>query len=606
MSWWRGSIQGLAPIESRIDLQLLQDSWRTTPGSILPQIPALLLLAWMVRDSPLPHWQWVTPAVGLLIVWATVGVMTRRFQRFGIAASGYRTWRAALVGWHLLQSLLWGLMGLALLSAATPNWKMSLVAAVLVYGYTLMLVLVHDWIVGFMGSFPLLLLISARLLFDQENSSTYLAVVLVLSMITCMFISSGISRRLREGALLRHENAALVLQLRHEINQVTLAKAVAEGADRQKSEFFAAASHDLRQPLHVMMLLTNALTPWVPKSEGQDLLSKISTSLRSLSTLFERMFDVASIDAERVEHQPQALALSALYRRLDHEFAVLCSNKGLNWQVDATDAWVQADPHITERILRNLLNNAVRYTHRGTVRLRARVRGRWVICQVWDSGVGVAREHRERIFDDYFQAHTTARRSGEGLGLGLAVVRRLARLGRVQVTVRSRLGRGSCFSLRLPLRDAVVATTPPGSTREDSRPGKLHDPIRRGVVVVIDDEPQVLESMALVLGQNGWQAATGHTPDIAVEAVASLQTRGEMTLGDLPVAVISDYRLGLTITGLEAIAQLRYEFGEDLPAFLLTADATADLGSRAASEDITLLRKPLNPSELIRILEDAA
>ncbi|RZL00143.1 MAG: response regulator [Rubrivivax sp.] len=604
MSWWRGSIKGLAPIESRIDLQLLQDSWRITPSSVLSQIPALLLLIWMVKDSPLPRWHWAAPAVGLMLVWAVVGLMTQRFQRFGIAASGYRTWRAALVGWHLLQSIFWGLMGVALLSVATSSWKMSLVAAVVVYGYTLMLVLVHDWIVGFFGSFPLLMLVSLRLLVDQEDSSVYLAVVLMLSMITCMFISSGISRRLREGALLRHENAALVLQLRHEINQVTLAKALAEGADRQKGEFFAAASHDLRQPLHVMMLLTSALTPWVPQAEGQDLLSKISTSLKSLSTLFERMFDVASIDAERVEHQPQALALSTLYRRLDHEFAVLCTNKGLSWQVDATDAWVQADPHLTERILRNLLNNAVRYTPQGHVRLRARVRGRWVVCQVWDSGVGVAREHRERIFDDYFQAHNTSRRSGEGLGLGLAVVRRLARLGRVQVTVRSRLGRGSCFSLRLPLREAIVTPQPPALPNGADH-AERKDPRQRGVVVVIDDEPQVLDSMALVLRQNGWQAATGTTPQVAVEAVAALQTTGDMPLGDLPVAVISDYRLGLTITGLEAIAQLRYEFGEDLPAFLLTADATSDLGSRAASVGVTLLRKPLNPNELVRILNAA-
>jgi signal transduction histidine kinase/CheY-like chemotaxis protein len=604
VSWWRGSIKGLAPIESRIDLQLLQDSWRTTPSSVLSQIPALLLLTWMVKDWPLARWMWAAPAVGLLVLWSAVGMVTQRFQRFGIAASGYERWRSMLVGWHLMQSVLWGLMGVALLGVASPSWKMSLVAAVVVYGYTLMLVLVHDWVVAFFGSFPLLLLTSARLLVDNDPSSNYLAVVLVLSMLTCVLISAGISRRLREGALLRHENAALVLQLRHEINQVTLAKALAEGADRQKSEFFAAASHDLRQPLHVMMLLTSALKPWVPQTEGQDLLSKISTSLKSLSTLFERMFDVASIDAERVEHQPQALALSTLWRRLDHEFAVLCVNKGLRWQVDATDAWVQADPHITERILRNLLNNAVRYTPEGHVRLRARVRGRWVVCQVWDSGVGVAPEHRERIFDDYFQAHSTARRSGEGLGLGLAVVRRLARLGRVQVTVRSRLGRGSCFSLRLPLREAIVApAVHPMSAVANQAP--LKDPNQRGVVVVIDDEPQVLDSMALVLRQNGWQAAIGGTPEAAVHAVAALQTSGDMPLGDLPVAVISDYRLGLSITGLQAIAQLRYEFGEDLPAFLLTADATADLGSRAANVGVTLLRKPLNPNELIRILDAA-
>lgn len=156
--------------------------------------------------------------------------------------------------------------------------------------------------------------------------------------------------------------------------------------------------------------------------------------------------------------------------------------------------------------------------------------------------------------------------------------------------------------MRLPLREAIAAPSPNSVGVSQDAP---KDPHQRGVVVVIDDEPQVLDSMALVLRQNGWQAATGHTPEIAVEAVAALQTTGEMPLGDLPVAVISDYRLGLSITGLQAIAQLRYEFGEDLPALLLTADATADLGSQAASVGVTLLRKPLNPSELIRILDAA-
>ncbi|MES2090566.1 MAG: ATP-binding protein [Pseudomonadota bacterium] len=605
MSWLRGSIKGLGPIESRIDLQLLQDSWRTTPSSILSQIPALLLLCYMVKDWPLPHWQWAIPALALMTLWSWVALMRQRFQRFGIAASGYARWRASLVGWHLMQSILWGLIGVALLGVASPSWKMSFVAAIVVYGYTLMLVMVHDWSVAFLGSLPLLLLTSARLLVDGAPSSNYLAVVLLLSMLTCMFMAAGISRRLREGAVLRHENAALVLQLRHEISQVTVAKGSAEAADRQKSEFFAAASHDLRQPLHVMMLLTSALKSWVPQDEGQLLLTKITLSLKSLSTLFERMFDVASIDADRVEHQPQAMDLSALWRRLDNEFAVLCASKGLSWQVQATDAWVQADPHITERIMRNLLNNAVRYTSQGSVRLRARVRGRWIVCQVWDSGVGVAREHRTRIFDDYFQAHSSARRSGEGLGLGLAVVRRLALLGRVQVTVRSRLGQGSCFSLRLPMREALVAPAAPCQSRPSDRSKPGHPTRSRGVVVVIDDEPQVLDSMALVLRQNGWQAATGVTPEEAIHAVATLQTQGDMPQGDLPLAVISDYRLGLSITGLDAIAQLRYEFGETLPAFLLTADATADLGSRTAQVGVTLLRKPLNPNELIRVLDTA-
>lgn len=605
MTWWRGSPDP-SPLETRIRLHLLQESWRLTPGSILAQLPALALLVWAVQSWRVPAWQWAIPATSLLLLWGLVGLLKRHHDRFGIAASGYPSWRAALLGWHVLQSCLWGMLGFALLTVADDHWKLTIVAGIIVYGYTLMLVLVHDWPVAFLGSMPLLLLTTLRLLLDPHLSSHYLAAVLVLSMITCMMIASRISQRLREGARLRHENAVLVLQLRHEIEQVTVAKANAEEADRQKGEFFAAASHDLRQPLHVMMLLTSALQPWIPRPEGQELLQKVSASLKSLSTMFERMFDVASIDANRVEHRPQALALHTLWRRLDHEFAVLCANHGLQWHAEPTDAWVQADPHLTERILRNLLNNAVRYTPKGTVRLRARVRGPWVMCQVWDSGVGIAPEHRHRIFDDYFQAHSNARRTDEGLGLGLAVVRRLSRLARAPISVRSRLGRGTVFSLRLPLREPIrLLPLPPEAPLPAASPGAQPPACSRGVIVVVDDDPQVLDSMVLVLRQQGWQVAAGSAPHEAIHAVACLQTQGAMPLGDLPVAVISDYRLGLQVTGLEAIHQVRYEFGEDLPAFLLTGNADPGLGAQARDAQVALLRKPLDAAELKRALDAA-
>ena len=417
MSLLRRSLRGLSPIEARIDLQMLQDSWRTSPGSLIGQFVGLILLCLMVLDWPLPRWQWMLPATGLATVWTVVVLMARRFRRFGIPASGYERWRASLLWWHGAQSLLWGMMALPLLGVATFNWKLTLVAAVIVYGYTIMLVTVHDWGVAFMGSAPLLVLAAARLLLAQAPSSNYLAVVMVLSLATSMIVSLGISRRLREGALLRHENADLVLQLRDEINKVTQAKARAETADRQKSEFFASASHDLRQPLHVMMLLNSALKNHVDQPEGAQLLAKIQTALGSLSTMFEKMFDVARIDAQRIDYRAQALPLAALWSRLDNEFSVLCENKGLRWRIDPTDAWVQADPHVLERILRNLLSNAIRYTEHGEVRLRARARGPWVICQVWDTGVGVQRQHRHRIFEASFDLWPPASCAHEGPAL---------------------------------------------------------------------------------------------------------------------------------------------------------------------------------------------
>ena len=605
MSILRRSLRGLSPIEARIDLQLLHDSWRHSPGSIFAQLAALLLLGYMVHAWPMAHWKWVLPALGHVFVWTTVGLLVRQFHRFGITESGYGRWRTRLLIWHAMEGTLWGLIAVALLAVASPEWRMTIVAALIVYGYTIMLVTIHDWAVAFAGSLPVLLLVAGQLLAEPQDSSHFLALVLVVSLLTCMGVSLSVNRRLREAVLLRHENAGLVLQLRDEINKVTQAKARAEEADRQKGEFFAAASHDLRQPLHVMMLLSSALKPSIPTEAGLELLRKLQTALGSLGSMFEKMFFVARIDAQRVDHRAEALPLTDMWKRLDIEFSVLCDSKGLRWQLEPTSEWVQADGYVLERILRNLLNNAVRYTEHGEVRLRARKRGPWVLCQVWDTGVGVPRQYRHRIFDDYFQAHNDGRLSSEGLGLGLAVVRRLSLLGPTPVRVLSRPGRGSCFSVRLPrlVPASVVAPdafkTP--ARDEVSAAPRLKSP-GRGVVVLIEDDPQVRESTALVLQQHGWQVAGAANPDAAMMLIAQMQDDGRMPEGEMPAALVSDHRLGLSITGLEVLKQLRYEFGEHLPALLLTGDIPAPLADEANRSGVQLVSKPIEADRLVELL----
>lgn len=614
MSVLRRSLRGLSPIEARIDLQLLHDSWRHSPGSILAQFSALLVLGWMVRDWPMAHWRWVLPAFGHLTVWSTVVMLVRHFHRFGITESGYGRWRTRLLIWHALEGTMWGLIAVALLAVATPEWRMTIVAALIVYGYTIMLVTIHDWAVAFMGSVPVVLLVAGHLVNEHNSSSNFLALVLVVSLLTCMGVALSVNRRLREAVLLRHENAGLVLQLREEINKVTQAKARAEAADRLKGEFFAAASHDLRQPLHVMMLLSSALKPWIGQEEGQSLLRKLQTALGSLGAMFEQMFFVARVDAQRVDYRAEALPLAEMWARLDSEFSVLCDSQGLRWHLEPTGEWVQADSYVLERILRNLLNNAVRYTEHGEVRLRARKRGPWVICQVWDTGVGIQRQHRHRIFDDYFQAHNEGRLSSEGLGLGLAVVRRLSLLGPTPVTVLSRPGRGSCFSVRLPrlIPSAVVevdgaapataaARTPPRAHAAAPAPTRQG----RGVVVLVEDDPQVRDSTALVLQQHGWQVAGAPSPDDAVALIVAMQEDGRMPEGEMPAALVSDQRLGLSITGLDALRQLRYEFGDDLPAFLLTGEASASLTVEAERAHVQLLNKPIEAERLVQMLVDS-
>jgi len=627
VSLLRRSLRGLSPIEARIDLQLLHDSWRHSPGSLIGQFAGLMLLGWMVHGWHMPHWRWAVPAFGLLIVWGVVVLQVREFNRFGITESGYGTWRTRLLTWHILEGSLWGLIAIALLGVSGSEWRMTIVTAAIVYGFTIMLVTIHDWAVAFAGSVPVLLLVAGRLLMDGSDSSHFLALVLIAALLTCMGVALGVNRRLREAVLLRHENAGLVLQLRDEINKVTQAKARAEAADRQKGEFFAAASHDLRQPLHVMMLLSSALKPAIQGAEGLDLLRKLQTSLGSLGSMFEKMFFVARIDAQRVDYRATALPLSDLWQRLDSEFSVLCQSKGLRWHLEPTTEWAQADDHVLDRILRNLLNNAVRYTESGEVRLRARKRGPWVICQVWDTGVGIPRQYRHRIFDDYFQAHNDGRLSSEGLGLGLAVVRRLSMLGPTPVRVLSRPGQGTCFSVRLPrLVPATPAEAPndTSTSQHADRPpiaeavatdghnlppkaAAPEVPTRSGLglVLLIEDDPQVRESTALVLRQAGWQVAAAAHPDGAMAEMAAMQDDGRLIDGEMPVALVSDHRLGLDVTGLQVLGQLRYEFGEDLPALLLTGEMPAGLTEDAAQAGVQLVSKPIDAEGLIALLTEA-
>jgi signal transduction histidine kinase len=612
----RNSLRGLSPIEARIELQTLQDSWATAPSAIVGQALGLFLLCWMVRDWPVATVTWLLPAIGLAVVWLVAAVTSRQRQHHEIAAEHFTLWRERLLWWHAAQSSLWGMISAGLLGPASIEWKMTLVAAAIVYGFTITLSTIQDWGAAFAGSVPLLLITATRLLWFGTSDTSYLAVVLVVSLLTCLIVAQNISRRLREGALLRHENADLVLQLRDEINKVTLAKARAESADRQKGEFFAAASHDLRQPLHVMMLLSSALKPHL-SADGETLLGKIQTTLSSLSTMFEKMFDVARIDAQRIEHKPQAMPLAQLWAKLDTEFSALCEHKGLRWHLAPTTLWVQADPHLLERILRNLLNNAVRYTDRGgDVHLRARVRGAAVMCQVWDTGIGIERHHRHRIFEDYFQANNEARRSGEGLGLGLAVVRRLSLLGPTPVSLLSRPGRGSVFSVQVPRLVPAEVPMPAAPTTAVSEAPQAPvalataasddtGPQRPRAVVLIDDEPDVLDSTALVLRLHGWLPAAGATPEAALTALIALQESGEMAEGEMPVALISDHRLGLSINGLDVLRNLRYEFGEELPAYLLTGEASASLALEAKAQDVQLLHKPLHPEALMHLLDDS-
>lgn len=265
------------------------------------------------------------------------------------------------------------------------------------------------------------------------------------------------------------------------------ARAAAEDAGRAQLRFFAAANHDLRQPLHALALLTHSLHERSREAATREVVEEIAAAVDALSQLFNELLDLGRLDAKGVQVQPRPFAVGELFVRLRLHFGPQAFDRGLALRFRGARHWADADPILVERVLRNLLSNALRYTEDGTVLVGCRRRGDRLLLQVWDSGPGIAPEHQQRIFEEFYQVphpeletwaekglgqtdggHRHENRPGRGHGLGLAIVRRLTRLMGAPLTLRSTPGRGSVFTLELP------AAGP-----DDRRPQPARHPLRR-------------------------------------------------------------------------------------------------------------------------------
>jgi two-component system, sensor histidine kinase len=358
---------------------------------------------------------------------------------------------------------------------------------------------------------------------------------------------------------------------------------MAEEANRGKTQFLAAASHDLRQPLHAMGLFAAALSARAHDGHVRNLVNSINASVEALERLFSALMDVSKLDAGAVAPKRTSFSLAPLFERVESEFAPLAAAKGLRLAFVPTRTWIDSDPVLLERILANLVSNAVRYTAKGGVAVGARRRGRCAVIEVWDSGIGIPAAERDHIFEEFYQIGNSDRRSSKGMGLGLAIVRRLAMLLDHSVRIDTQPGRGSRFSVEVPCAAAVP------------RPAAPLERVQRGTlagarIAVIDDEAIVVEGMQALFA--AWESAVVG----AASGDAILAALGES--GEYPDLVIADYRLAADELGTDVVARLRHELGWTVPALLISGDSsTATLDVLRAS-GLEFLLKPVLPEEL--------
>jgi len=594
----RLNLATMAPEDQTLCIQQLQHQWRLGRWAIPGQAIALLAMIPVLRSAHLPAWQLAT-VLGLLgATWLWGLGMVPRLLRQPLGLHNYRRWRTLTLVFEACQSTGWGLLGAWLWDALPPGWHLFILCALLVFAFTALFFTTSDWGVALAANTPIMLIIQLRLWWDQGQGQGLLAAVIGLSMLTCLGVGRLIETQLLDADRLRLRNARLLQELEGEIDKVRLARDEAQEANRQKSAFLAAASHDLRQPLHSLTLLSGMLTHHADEATPprmRQTAQRMQSVVDGLSFVFDQLFDIARLDAGKQVHQARAVDVHALLHSLSDEYAAAFEAKGLRWHLDLlgggppeAHAWALADPLFLQRILRNLLDNALRYTAQGEVRLRLRPRGTTLALQVWDTGPGIERSQRQRVFDDYVQGHNPQRQRQEGLGLGLALVH-----------LRSRLGQGSCFSLEVPATMAPADVAPSAAPSQVATPQAGLPTDQAPLLVLIDDDHDVLSAMQDSLSELGWAIAAGRSAREAVDAVAAL--------GRMPMAVVCDWRLGpdpqgQPQDGLGCIRALRHEFGLDLPAWLLTGDLDPTLSERCAHAQVGFRRKPIGAQALSTLL----
>ena len=390
-------------------------------------------------------------------------------------------------------------------------------------------------------------------------------------------VYTDVTERHRAAAALKESNEGLERRIAERTAALSEAKAEAERANRSKTRFLAAASHDLLQPLHAARLFLSALAErTVDPAVGQ-----MDASLRSVEHILGDLLDVSKLDSGVVQPTLVALRIDELLKPLGEEFSVMACQHGLALRTVGNSAVVRSDPTLLRRILLNFLSNAVRYTAQGKVLFGCRRRGDALSIEVWDTGPGIPEDKLEEIFVEFRQIDHGTDDRGRGLGLGLAIVERLAAILGHRVTVRSVVGKGSVFAVQVPLsaEPAVVRTLPTRARGRD---------VRGALVLCLENEPAIAQATEHLL--SGWacDVITGATVE---QALAALD-------GRIPDLILSDYHLGRSRTGLDTLETLRAGFGAAVPAALVTADRSPAVRAAAEAAGCPVLYKPVRPGAL--------
>lgn len=413
--------------------------------------------------------------------------------------------------------------------------------------------------------------------------------VLLLIIILYSFVLEN-QKFLNESIGIRFQQEQLVIELnaKHEellraMEHAEQAKERAEEAGQAKARVLAAASHDLRQPLHALSLYSAVLSQRPEPQTLKEVSRQIDLSVRALSALLNALLDISQLDAGVYQIEQSSFNVHEVLERIVDEFAPIAQRKGLGLLLDSHPALTYSDPVVMGRIARNLIDNALKYTERGAVLVSLTVEGARIVITVRDSGKGIPKNEQRRVFEEFYQLDNPSRDREMGLGLGLSIVKRLAELIGSKVSLVSALGEGSCFSWYLPLErrgNPLIA-------REQFDDGKVFSMTKQLQVLVIEDEAAIRHGMALLLG--AWGMAAHVCADLK-EAMALMQEH-DMDL------IMADLRLEGGVCGLDVVNALLKEF-KIVPVLLISGETDPQKLKDVAVSGFPLMSKPIQPEML--------
>lgn len=406
---------------------------------------------------------------------------------------------------------------------------------------------------------------------------------------TAITLESKVSQRTADLSTLTQTLRREIFERREAEAALHIAKAEAEQANLSKTRFLLAASHDLHQPLNAARLFLGALAEEISGERPRELVERIEAALESVDDLLSALLDISRLDARVWPVQRESFPLAPLLARLAREYRPQAQALGLAMRVVPSGLVVHTDRRLLERVMRNLISNAIRYTGAGRILVGCRLRGAEVSLEVADTGIGIAEEKRQLIFEEFRQLGNNPRRDDKGVGLGLAIVDRIVRLLELSIVVDSWPGRGSRFAVRVPL--AVPGAAGP---EVPATPPLLVGGLGGRVVVVVENDAATQAALTSLL--QGW----GCTLAIAGSAAGAMERLD--ALGRTPDLIVADYQLDGGSPGTTVIDLLHQRYGAEVPALFLSSDRSETLEADIRALGHGFLGKPVAPAKLRAML----